>query len=345
VTGGAGFIGSNFIRYILRKYPSYRIINLDKLTYCGNLENLKDVQNHPNYKFVKGDICNSKIVQRIVKNCDAIINFAASTHVDRSILDSSDFVKTNFYGTFVLLEAARKNKTKLFIQISTDEAYGSIVKGSFDENSALSPNSPYAATKAAADLLVLTFFKTYRCPAIVSRSTNNFGPYQYPEKLMPLFITNSIDNKTLPLYGDGLNVRQWIYVEDNCRAIDLLLHKGKIGEVYNIGVGNEFTNLTLTKFVLQYLNKSTKLIKFVKDRPGHDKRYSIRIDKIKSLGFRPIFSFKEALKDTITWYVQNRLWWERIKKHNREFKSYYNKQYNPANAPKGEGSHESKDIT
>ncbi len=327
VTGGAGFIGSNFIRYIRKKYPEYKITNLDKLTYCGNPENLKDLKNNPGYRFVKGDICNTKTAQAVTRNCDALINFAASTHVDRSILDTADFVKTNFQGVYVLLEAAKKNKIGKFIQMSTDEVYGSIKKGSFDENAPLAPSSPYSASKASADLLALSYYNTHRCPVIIVRSTNNFGPCQYPEKLIPLFITNALDDKFLPVYGDGLNIRDWIYVEDTCRAIDLILHRGRIGDIYNIGAGNEITNLEVTKSILKYLKKPTTLIKFVKDRPGHDRRYSLKTDKIKKLGFKPANSFSEALQKTIEWYQNNRQWWEQIKTNCRKFRAYYAKQY------------------
>lgn len=327
ITGGAGFIGSNFIRYFLKKYPRCKVINLDKLTYCGNLENLKDVQTSPNYKFVKADICNSKIVQTVSRDCDVLINFAASTHVDRSILDSAEFLKTNFYGVYILLEAARKNRIGKFIQISTDEVYGSIERGSFDEDAPLVPSSPYSASKASADLLALSYYNTHRCSVIIVRSTNNFGPYQYPEKLIPLFITNALEGKFLPVYGDGLNIRDWIYVEDTCRAIEIVLQKGKIGEVYNIGAGNEVTNLEVTKSILKYLKKSSALIKFVKDRPGHDRRYSLKIGKIEKLGFKPAYNFNEALLETIGWYKNNRKWWEQIKTKCRKFRSYYTKQY------------------
>ena len=327
VTGGAGFIGSNFIRLILAKYPDYEIVNLDKLTYCGNIDNLNDVEKNPNYKFIKGDICDAKVVKRALKRCDVVVNFAASTHVDRSILDAGDFVKTNFVGVHCMLEEAKKTSVKLFIQISTDEVYGSIKKGSFSETSPLSPNSPYAASKAAGDLLPLSYKRTFGMPVIVVRSTNNFGPYQYPEKLIPLFITNALDNKKLPVYGDGMNVRDWIYVKDNCQAIDRVLHWGKAGEIYNIGAGNEFTNISVTKFILKSLKKPNSLMKFVTDRQGHDFRYSLRIDKIGKLGFKPRASFKKALSETINWYKQNRKWWEKIKKKSKEYSSYYTTQY------------------
>ncbi|MFH1678338.1 MAG: dTDP-glucose 4,6-dehydratase [Candidatus Omnitrophota bacterium] len=313
ITGGAGFIGSNFIRYLLNKYPEYKVINLDKLTYCGNLENLKDIENNPNYKFVKGDICDEKIVNTLAGDVEVIVNFAAETHVDRSILDASEFIRTNVYGTYVLLEAARKYNISRYIQISTDEVFGSIENGSFKEDDTLHPNSPYAASKAGADHLVQAYYMTYNLPVIITRSGNNFGPYQYPEKVIPLFITNALEDKKLPLYGDGLNVRDWLYVLDNCRAIGLVLHKGKIGEVYNIAAGNEKANIELTKIILKIMGGTEGLIEYVNDRPGHDRRYSIDSNKIKSLGWQPQYPFEQALKETVRWYQDNQQWWKRIK--------------------------------
>ena len=314
VTGGCGFIGSNFIRYVLKTHPEYKIINLDKLTYAGNRENLKDIEKNKNYKFVKGDICDEKLVLKLSNGCDAIINFAAETHVDRSIKDPSDFVKTNVYGTYVLLEAVRKNKPRVFIQISTDETYGSITTGEFKETDSLKPNSPYAASKASADLLCRAYFATYNTPVLITRSSNNFGPYQYPEKIIPLFITNALANKKLPVYADGLNVRDWLYVEDNCEAINLVLHKGQIGEIYNIGGGTELTNIELTRLILKIMGKSEALIEFVKDRPGHDKRYALNCDKLKQLRWQPKYNFEIALRETIKWYIENERWWRRLKK-------------------------------
>ena len=312
ITGGAGFIGSNFIRYILNKYPEYRITNLDKLTYCGNLENLKDIENNPNYKFIKGDICDKKIVGRLTKDCQVIINFAATTHVDRSIADPSEFIRTNVYGTYVLLEAAKKYNASRYIQISSDEVFGSIEQGSFTEESPLRPNSPYAASKAAADHLVRSYSITYNLPIIITRSSNNFGPYHYPEKVIPLFITNALEDKKLPLYGDGLNVRDWLYVLDNCQAIDLIVHKGETGEIYNIAAGNEKTNLELTKLILKMMSKQG-LIEYVKDRLGHDRRYSLDCSKIKRLGWQPQYEFEQALKETVNWYQTNQQWWTKLK--------------------------------
>lgn len=313
ITGGCGFIGSNFIRLMLKAHPGYKIINLDKLTYAGNKENLKDVEKCKNYKFVKGDICDEKAVFALSKGCDAIINFAAETHVDRSITKPSDFIRANVYGTHVMLEAVRKNKVKLFIHISTDEVYGSIANGEFNERDPLKPNSPYAASKAGADLLCRAYFVTYKTPVIITRSSNNFGPYQYPEKVIPLFITNALENNRLPVYADGLNVRDWLYVEDNCRAIDLVLHKGEIGEVYNIGGGTELTNIELTRLILKIIGKPESLIKFVKDRPGHDKRYALNSDKVKRLGWVSRRDFENALAVTIEWYKNDPKWWKRLK--------------------------------
>jgi len=312
VTGGAGFIGSNFIRHILAKYDNYRVVNLDKLTYCGNLDNLKDVKGNKNYSFVKGDIADASLVNRLVKECDMVVNFAAETHVDRSIDNAADFVRTNVFGTHTLLEAARVHGVERFVQISTDEVYGSILKGSFKESDPLQPNSPYSATKAAGDLLARSYFVTYKVPVIITRSSNNFGPYQYPEKVIPLFISNAVENKSLPLYADGMNMRDWLFVVDNCEAVDMVLHKGKVGEAYNIGGGKEITNLKLTHTMLDILGKDRSLIKFVKDRPGHDKRYALNIGKIKKLGWKPRHDFACALKLTVDWYVNNRLWWERL---------------------------------
>ncbi len=320
ITGGAGFIGSNFVRHILEKYDDYHIVNLDKLTYCGNIHNLKDIEKEKNYKFVKGDIKDAGLVNRLTKGCDAIINFAAETHVDRSILESGDFIETNVFGTHTLLEAAKRHGIKSFIQISTDEVYGSIPEGSFNEDDALNPSSPYSSSKAAGDLLARSYFITFKLPVIVTRSSNNFGPYQYPEKVMPLFITNLLEGKKVPLYADGTNMRDWLFVLDNCEAIDIVLHKGKAGEIYNIGAGQEMTNLELTDMMLAMLGKDKSSIEFVKDRPGHDKRYSLNIDKIKALGWSPRHSFKSALELTIDWYEKNRRWWERLVKCRKDIK-------------------------
>ena len=313
VTGCCGFIGSNFIHYILQKYPDYKIVNLDKLTYAGNLENLKDIEDNKNYRFVKGDICDEKIVDEVVKGVDVIINFAAESHVDRSIGNANPFVTTNFFGTYVMLEAARKHKIEKFIQISTDEVYGSIKEGSFKETDKLEPSSPYSSSKASADLLALSYNITYKMPVIVCRSTNNFGPYQHSEKLIPLFVTNSLEDKKLPIYGTGENVRDWIFVKDNCAAIDTVLHKGKVGEVYNIGSGNEKSNIQITKLILKTLGKPESLIEHVDDRLGHDFRYSLDTTKLRKLGWQPEHKFEEAMRLTIDWYKNNPDWWKKLK--------------------------------
>ncbi len=310
ITGGCGFIGSNFIRYMLGKYPAYKIMNLDKLSYCGCGDNLKDIEKDKRYKFVKGDICDRKLVAALVKDCETIINFAAESHVDRSIKDASRFIRTNVGGVHTLLEAARKNRIKRTIQISTDEVYGSINKGSFKETSLLHPNSPYAASKAGGDHLALAYYTTFKVPVIITRSSNNFGPYQFPEKIIPLFITNLLENKKAPLYGDGMNVRDWLYVLDNCRAIDLVLHKGRIGEIYNIGGGYEIPNIQLTRIILGLLGASENMIKYVPDRLGHDRRYSLDSTKIRRLGWRPAKHFNTAIKETVEWYKKNETWWQ-----------------------------------
>ncbi len=313
VTGGCGFIGSNFIREMLKKYPAYKIVNIDKLTYCGNPDNLRDIEGNNRYAFIKGDICDKKAVEAAIKSCDAVINFAAESHVDRSIEDASAFIRTNIQGVYVLLEAAKKHNIKRFIQISTDETYGSIRKGSFKETSFLHPNSPYSAAKAGGDHLALAYYTTFKLPVIVTRSSNNFGPYQYPEKVIPLFITNLLANKKVPLYGDGMNVRDWLHVVDNCDAIDLILHKGKIGEIYNIGGSFEIPNIELTKIILKLIGKTDKMICYVPDRLGHDRRYSLDSAKIKKLGWQPSKNFNAAIKETINWYKANTTWWQKLK--------------------------------
>jgi len=307
VTGGAGFIGSNFVHYMLQQHPRDQIVVLDKLTYAGNLDNLKTTMKK--IEFIKGDICNRKLVGKVAKEIDVIINFAAESHVDRSIAEPEPFLTTNVLGTQVLLEAARKFDHEKFVQISTDEVYGSISKGSFKEEDLLRPSSPYAASKAAADMLAHSYFVTYGLPVLITRSTNNFGPYQHPEKLIPKLIINAISDKLLPIYGDGKNVRDWVYVIDNCEAIDLVLRKGKDGEVYNVGVGNEKMNLEVANFILEKLNKPKSLIKFVKDRPGHDLRYSLNCEKIAALGWKPKQGFERSLGETIEWYKKNKWWW------------------------------------
>ncbi len=310
ITGGAGFIGSNFIRRILEKYPEYEVVNLDKLTYAGNPDNLKDIEKNKNYTFIKGDICDKETVEKACRDVNVIVNFAAETHVDRSIIDAGDFVTTDVLGTYRLLEAARKYDIEKYVQISTDEVYGSIETGSFNETDQLLPSSPYSASKAAGDMLVHSYLITHRLPVVITRSSNNFGPYQYPEKLIPLFITNALRNKKLPLYGDGKNVRDWLYVLDNCDGIDMVMNKGKKGEVYNIGSGNETTNIDITAMILKELHKPESLIDFVPDRKGHDRRYSLNNAKIRKLGWKPEHDFKAALGETIRWYVENEWWWK-----------------------------------
>jgi len=305
ITGGAGFIGCNFVRHMLKKRPEDEIVVLDKLTYAGRIENLQDVMDK--ITFIKGDICNRKDIEK-VGNCDVVFNFAAETHVDRSIIDAGIFVKTDVLGTYNLLEYARRYDVEKYVQISTDEVYGSIEKGSFKETNVLDPSSPYSASKAGADLLVEAYYKTYDLPVLITRSSNNFGPYQYPEKLIPVLILNALHGKPLPIYGEGRNVRDWIYVLDNCEAIDVIMHKGKEGEIYNVAAGNEKTNLEITYMILEELKKSKDLIKFVKDRPGHDRRYSLDCTKIKKLGWQPKYEFEDSLKATIKWYKENE-WW------------------------------------
>ncbi len=325
ITGGAGFMGSNAVRYFLKTYPDIQIVNLDKLTYAGNSENLKGLENDPRYRFVKGDIADEKIVDEAVKGVDAIINYAAETHVDRSILDPKAFIVTDVLGTHTLLEAARKHEVKKYIQISTDEVFGSIPKGKFKETSPFEPNSPYAASKAGGDHLCRAYFQTYGVPTIVTHSCNFFGPHQYPEKLIPLFITNLIEGKKVPVYGDGQQVREWIFTEDHCRAVDTIVQKGKEGEVYNIGTGSEKTNLEITNLLLAGLGKDESSIEHVKDRPGHDRRYAINSGKLRKLGWKPKVSFEEGISRTIKWYKTNETWWKRLK--SGEYLEYYKKQY------------------
>jgi len=316
VTGGAGFIGSNFIHHMMGSHSDLEVINLDVLTYAGNLNNLKGIEKNPRYTFIKGDICNRAIVNAILDKhkVDAIVHFAAESHVDRSIADASAFVMTNVLGTHTLLECARTHSIPKFIHISTDEVYGSTMKGSFKETDILSPSSPYSASKAGSDLLALSYFTTYNLPVIITRCTNNFGPYQYPEKLIPLFVTNLLDGKKVPVYGTGKNVRDWIYVSDHCRAVEFLLEHGIPGEIYNIGGGHEKTNLEITKKILDLLSLDDSMIEYVTDRPGHDFRYSLDCSKLHALGWKPHRSFDEALSETISWYTLNEWWWRPLKK-------------------------------
>ena len=326
VTGGSGFIGSNFVHYLFDKYEdSINVTNLDKLTYAGNPENLRDIETRGNYRFVKGDICDPKVVNPLVAEADIIVNFAAESHVDRSIGSPDDFIKTDVYGTFVLLEAARQHSIQKFVQISTDEVYGSILDGAFKETDMLQPSSPYSASKAGADRLAFSYFVTYQVPVIITRCSNNYGMYQYPEKLISLFVTNAIEDKNLPVYGDGKYIRDWIYVLDHCDAIDFLINKGENGQVYNIGGGNERTNLDITHYILETLKKPKSLITYVKDRPGHDRRYAVNMTKINKLGWKPSHSLEKALTETIKWYGQNQDWWKKIK--SGEYLEYYKNQY------------------
>ncbi len=330
VTGGAGFIGSNFILYWMKNYPSDKIINLDKLTYAGNLENLKNVESNSNYSFVHGDICNLDTVSKAMDGVDIVVHFAAESHVDRSILKPADFVITNVVGTQVLLDAAVKNKIKRFHHISTDEVYGSLElndKSKFNERTNYDPRSPYSASKAGSDHLVRAYFETHNLPITITNCSNNFGPYQFPEKMIPLAITNILEGKKIPVYGDGLYVRDWLYVKDHCRAIDAVLKKGKIGETYCVGGSTEeINNLTVAKKILSFLKKDDSFIEFVKDRPGHDRKYAVDWSKIKNeLGWQPLHNFDEWLEKTILWYKDNEEWWKMVK--TGEYKKYYKEQY------------------
>ncbi|HHV75369.1 MAG TPA: dTDP-glucose 4,6-dehydratase [Thermoanaerobacterium sp.] len=342
VTGGAGFIGSNFIKYMLSKYNDIKIINLDKLTYAGNLENLKDVEDNPNYTFVKGDICDKGLVEDVFsKDIDYVVNFAAESHVDRSILEPEIFAKTNILGTVTLLNTARNAwqdgdgfiEGKKFLQVSTDEVYGSLGKdGYFTEKTPLDPHSPYSSSKAAADLIVKAYYDTYKMPVNITRCSNNYGPYQFPEKLIPLMINNCLNKKPLPVYGDGMNIRDWLYVEDHCKAIDMVLHKGKIGEIYNIGGHNERTNIHIVKTIISYIHDNVdstvdeSLIKYVADRKGHDRRYGIDPTKIKEeLGWYPETKFEDGIIKTIKWYLKNKEWMKNVT--SGEYQKYYERMY------------------
>ncbi|MDQ7815405.1 MAG: dTDP-glucose 4,6-dehydratase [Melioribacteraceae bacterium] len=329
VTGGAGFIGSNFVNYILTNRNDLFIVNLDKLTYAGNLENLKEVENYKNYSFIKGDITNNELVDYLFKkySFNYVINFAAESHVDRSILGSEVFFRSNVVGTNVLLEASRRYGIEKFVQISTDEVYGSLgPTGLFTETTPVSPNSPYSSSKAAADLMALSFFHTFGLPVVITRCSNNYGPFQFPEKLIPLMIINSLNGKKLPVYGDGLNVRDWVYVIDHNRAVEIVLEQGKEGEVYNIGASREMKNIDIVKIILSKLTKPESLIEYVKDRPGHDRRYAIDSSKIQNeLGWKPEFDFESAINQTIEWYLKNKDWWQGI--ITGEYQKYYKTLY------------------
>jgi len=327
VTGGCGFIGSNYIRLLLQDQTVEKIINLDKLTYAGNPANLKSVENDPRYTFVKGDICDRQLVRELFQEYhpDFLVNFAAESHVDRSIGKPDDFIRTDVYGAFSLLETAREFGLERFIQISTDEVYGSILDGRFKETDPLMPSNPYSASKAGADRLAYSYFVTYQLPVIVTRASNNFGPYQYPEKLIPLFVTNAVEDKPLPLYGDGKNVRDWLFVEDHCTALQFIIEHGVLGETYNIGGGNERMNVEITHLILEHLGKSNDLIQPVADRLGHDRRYALDCTKLQQLGWSPKTLFEDALHQTIDWYVNHPKWWQPLKRG--EYLEYYKRQY------------------
>ncbi|MBI2864639.1 MAG: dTDP-glucose 4,6-dehydratase [Chloroflexi bacterium] len=327
VTGGAGFIGSNFARYLLNKYDSCRIVVLDKLTYAGNLDNLKDLAGNARFAFVQGDICDAAAVDGAMREhaIDAIVNFAAETHVDRSLIEPGAFITTDVFGTYVLLEAAKRFGVERYLQVSTDEVYGEVAEGSSTEGDHIMPRSPYAASKAGGDLMVRAYFVSFGLPVTITRGSNNYGPFQYPEKFIPLFITNAIDDLPLPVYGDGKQVRDWIYVLDHCEGIDTVLRRGEVGEVYNVGGGNERYNIDVAGKILAYLGKPSSLLQHVTDRPGHDRRYSLNCDKLKGLGWEPRHDFDSAMEETISWYQHNEWWWRKIK--SGEFMDYYRRNY------------------
>jgi dTDP-glucose 4,6-dehydratase len=330
VTGGAGFIGSNFVRHALEVHPDWRITTLDKLTYAGRMETLKDVIDHPRHRFVRGDIADAAVVAPLVKASNIVVHFAAETHVDRSILEAGEFIRTDVIGTFVLLEAARAAADlRCFVQISTDEVYGSVAEGSSVETDELKPRNPYSASKAGADRLAYSYWATYGVPVMITRASNNYGPFQFPEKVIPLFITNAIDNIPVPLYGQGLNIRDWLHVMDHCRGIDAVIDRGRTGDVYNIGGGNEVRNVDLTHTLLRLADRTESLIKNVKDRQGHDLRYSLDTSKLRALGWTPRVPFEEGLKETVRWYRDNEWWWRPIKENDPAFRAYYQTQYGP----------------
>jgi dTDP-glucose 4,6-dehydratase len=327
ITGGAGFIGSNFVRYILNEYPKYKVVVYDKLTYAGNLDNLRDVEGDPRYTFVRGDICDAEKVDEVMAEheIDAIVNFAAETHVDRSLMEAGSFILTDVFGTYVLLEAAKKYQVERYHQVSTDEVYGQVLGGSSLETDPLMTRSPYSASKAGGDLMCHAYFASFDMPVTITRGANNIGPYQYPEKVVPLFITNAIDDIPLPLYGDGRQMRDYQYVSDHCAGIDVVLHKGQAGEIYNLGTEVETLNIDMARMILKLLGKPESLIQHVRDRPGHDRRYSLNCDKIKALGWRSRHTFEQALEKTVQWYVDNEWWWRKIK--SGEYMEYYRRQY------------------
>jgi dTDP-glucose 4,6-dehydratase len=325
ITGGAGFIGSNFVRHVLREHPDDRVVNLDKLTYAGNPANLADVERDPRYVFVQGDICDATLVRDVLRGVDAVVNFAAESHVDRSLVEPDAFLRTDVFGVFTLLEAVRELRVPRLLHISTDEVYGSVARGSSTEHDPLRPSNPYSASKAGGDLLALSYWRTHGVPVVITRSSNNFGPHQYPEKVVPLFITNALDDEPLPLYGDGRNVRDWLYVVDNCAAIDLVLRRGRDGEVYNVGGGHEVENVVLTREILRLTGKPDTLIRRVTDRPGHDRRYSVDSTKIGQLGWAPRHPFAAALETTVRWYREHASWWRPLKSGG--FRAWYERQY------------------
>ena len=328
VTGGAGFIGSNFVRHAIDAHPDWRITTLDKLTYAGRLENLKGVMDHPRHTFVQGDVADPAVAAPLVQAAEIVVHFAAETHVDRSIQSAGEFIRTDVYGTFVLLEAARQaRRLRRFVQISTDEVYGSVAEGVSRETDELRPRNPYSASKAGADRLAYSYWATYDVPVIVTRASNNYGPYQFPEKVIPLFITNALDDTPVPLYGDGLNERDWLHVSDHCRALDLLIDVGRSGEAYNIGGGNNVSNLDLTRAILRHLGKPESLIRRVADRPGHDRRYSLSTAKLQERGWQPRVPFEQGLAETVAWYRTNEWWWRPIKQDDPAFRAYYRNQY------------------
>ena len=328
VTGGAGFIGSNFARYMLKRHPDYEIVVYDKLTYAGNLDNLADLADNPRYAFVQGDICDAKEVRETIQRhqIDTIVNFAAETHVDRSLTDPGSFIMTDVYGTFILLEAAKALGLERYHQVSTDEVYGQVLEGSSVETDPIETRSPYSASKASGDLMVLAYFTSFGLPVTITRGSNNIGPYQYPEKVVPVFITNALDDQPLPIYGDGLQMRDYQYVEDHCEGIDVVLHRGTLGEIYNLGTGTETRNIDMAHMLLDLLGKPYSLIQYITDRPGHDRRYALNVDKIRKLGWESRHSFSQALEKTVRWYLDNEWWWRKIKSGDL-YREYYQKHY------------------
>lgn len=324
ICGGCGFIGSHFARLCIER--GIEVVNLDKLTYAGNPENLADVAGNPAYTFVRGDICNAEVVARAAEDCDAVVNFAAESHVDRSVLDSEAFLRTDVLGVRVLLEEVRRRGIERYLQVSTDEVYGSLTEGSADESSPLAPRNPYSASKAGGDLLAISYHVSHGTPVLISRACNNYGPNQYPEKMLPLFATNALDDGPLPVYGDGMQVRDWLHVTDHCRALLLLLERGQPGQVYNIGAGEERANLEVVRLILDTLAKPESLIRHVEDRPGHDRRYSLRSERIRAMGWRPEVGFEEGVRATVRWYRDNRAWWEPLRRR-EDFRAYYETQY------------------